>query len=236
MLASRIDESTLWGELFEVGRAFNHMCDRLERYIDRVYTSELREKQAELDALQARIDPHFLNNTLEVIRMKAITEHSPVTAEMVYNLSRFFRYRLNADRMVPLRQEIDTCVNYLKLVQHRFSDTIEIETDVPAALWECRVLHLCIQPLVENYIVHGLARAQERKRVILRATPLDQRRFSRGGDRQRARHPAPTVGVDPRRPARRARCGGFHRAGEHRGAVAAHLRGSRRCGFGIHRG
>ena len=167
-LDSRIDSRGLSGELYDVGASFNHMCDQLATYIDRVYAAEVREKRAELDALQARINPHFLNNTLEVIRMKAVSERSPVTAEMVFSLSRFFRYMLYSGRAVSLGHEIDTCVNYLKLVQHRFSDQIAVVVEVPAELKTRSVLRLCVQPFVENYVIHGLKRSDPDNRIELR--------------------------------------------------------------------
>lgn len=156
-------------ELYEISDRFNHMCADLTEYIDRVYVSEIKQKQAELVAFQAQIKPHFLYNTLEAIRMRALSKKADDVGEMIYILSTLFRYSVKRDTIVALADEIEYCSLYLDLFRIRYANIFTYEIDVEPELMNIPVLKLSIQPLIENYIVHGLVMSRSDNLISIRA-------------------------------------------------------------------
>ncbi|MDD3336999.1 MAG: histidine kinase [Eubacteriales bacterium] len=144
------------GEMGELCEGFNQMVVDLNTYIDRSYLARIQQTEAELNELKTQIHPHFLYNTLEVIRMTALEENAPASAGMVESLARQFKYVIGELRdRVPLRQELKMTRDYVSLVATRYG-AIQLEEGIPGALLSCMVLKLCLQPVVENAVQHGL--------------------------------------------------------------------------------
>ncbi|MDR9856252.1 sensor histidine kinase [Paenibacillus sp. VCA1] len=156
-------------ELYEISDRFNQMCADLTKYIDRVYVSEIKQKQAELVAFQAQIKPHFLYNTLEAIRMRALSKKADDVGEMIYILSTLFRYSVKSDTVVTLADELEYCSLYLDLFRIRYVNNFAYEIDAEPELMNMPVLKLSIQPLIENYIVHGLVMSRSDNRISIQA-------------------------------------------------------------------
>lgn len=117
-----------------------------------------RQKEVEFKMLASQINPHFLYNTLETIRMKAMVNKQPEIAELVKMLAKTMRYNIQVtDQLVSLRAEVQMVEYYLRIQEYRFGDRItscvEIDPDVDM---NAPVLPLLIQPFVENAFVHGL--------------------------------------------------------------------------------
>ncbi|WP_410771158.1 histidine kinase [Fontibacillus sp. BL9] len=142
-------------ELQQISERVNDMCERLELYIDKMYTSEIRQKHAELVALQSQIHPHFLYNTLESIRMKAYSSGAKDVGQMIYSLSVMFRSMVKKDTVVTVQEEIELCSIYLDLFRIRYEGRLNVEISTDGEIGNCRIIKLLIQPIVENYIVHG---------------------------------------------------------------------------------
>ncbi|MFC9774817.1 cache domain-containing sensor histidine kinase [Paenibacillus chitinolyticus] len=157
-------------ELQDISQNFNYMCDRLETYIDQVYRSEIKQKNAELVAMQAQINPHFLYNTLESIRMKAITSGARDVGQMIYILAALFRDMIRKQTNVTLAEEMEMNVMYLKLFQYRFENRLEVETHLDKNAANCQVVKLLIQPVVENYLVHGFRPESDSNRIAVSMT------------------------------------------------------------------
>lgn len=143
-------------ELFQISSRFNRMCEDLTQYIDQVYKSEIRQKHAELVALQAQINPHFLYNTLEAIRMRALHKKADDVGEMIYLLATMFRYSVNSNTVVTLSDEMEYCRLYLDLFRIRYKNNFTYELDIEPEWMNVPILKLSIQPIIENYVVHGL--------------------------------------------------------------------------------
>ncbi|OAX46993.1 cache domain-containing sensor histidine kinase [Paenibacillus sp. AD87] len=156
-------------ELQQISQRFNHMCDRLESYIETVYVSEIKQKNAQLVALQAQINPHFLYNTLESIRMKAISLGARDVGQMIYILATMFRHLIKKQTHVTLAEEIELCGMYLALVQYRYEDKLHVETHIENAAAGSMVVKLLVQPIIENYIVHGFRTNDEDNRISITA-------------------------------------------------------------------
>jgi len=144
-------------ELYPVYNDLNSLIVRLKQLIDSEYTAGIMKKQAEIDALQSQINPHFLYNTLESIRGQAIAEEVEGIARMVKALADIFRYSItNKNAMVKLEEELKNIDNYLNIQQFRFDNKFIVIKDIEEDTKDCLIPKLIIQPIVENAIIHGL--------------------------------------------------------------------------------
>ncbi|QCT03698.1 HAMP domain protein [Paenibacillus algicola] len=148
-------------ELQQISTRFNDMGDRLEQYIDKIYTTELKQKQAELVALQAQINPHFLYNTLESIRMKAYVQGAREVGDMIYSLSVMFKSMAKKSTVVTLSEELELCKVYLNLFEKRYEGQLRHTLEADPQLLGCSIIKLLLQPIVENYFVHGFRPAED---------------------------------------------------------------------------
>jgi two-component system sensor histidine kinase YesM len=137
---------------------FNLMCRRLKMMHEQVYLSQIRLRDAELQALQSEINPHFLYNTLDTIYWMSEISRTWKVSEMVKSLSNLFRIALTPapNGLVPLSLEREYMQCYLTIQQVRYQDQIRFEFYVQDDLDELMVLKLLLQPIVENAIFHGV--------------------------------------------------------------------------------
>lgn len=147
-------------ELYSVANVINTVKGRIRELLDGEYTAKLLKKQAELNALQSQINPHFLYNTLESIRSQALIEGVDGIAKMTKALSSMFRYSISQkDSIVTFAQELKNTENYLTIQQYRFFNKFIIIKELnenDSAVMDCKIPNLTIQPIVENAIFHGL--------------------------------------------------------------------------------
>ncbi|WP_152395223.1 sensor histidine kinase [Paenibacillus guangzhouensis] len=161
-------------QLGQIAHSFNDMLLDLNQYIDRVYKADIKQKQTELMALQARINPHFLYNTLEVIRMRAISQGAQDVGEMIYSLSALFRSFVHQKEIYLLKDELEACQLYLELFRIRYKDKFSYTIDCDFELSNKRVLQMSLQPIIENYIVHGLRTDRMDNVIQIRAMRADE--------------------------------------------------------------
>ena len=144
-------------EIGEVTRGYNDMVHNIGELIDTTYILKLRERESELNTLQAQINPHFLYNTLDSIYWKALADGNDDTAEMVYSLSRIFRLSLNRGQgMTTVEKEIELVEHYLSIQKKRFNEKLDYSIDVDDSIRQYIMPKLVLQPFVENAIVHGI--------------------------------------------------------------------------------
>lgn len=121
------------------------------------YSAALANTQAEIDALQSQINPHFLYNTLDSIRGQALIDNSPIVADMTEALSIIFRYSISRQgNLVTLHDELRCIEKYLMIQQFRFAGKFRFEKQLDESLLGCLIPRLTLQPIVENAIYHGL--------------------------------------------------------------------------------
>lgn len=150
-------------EIGIISSAFNEMCRKLNVYVSQVYTAEIQRKNAELNALQTQIDPHFLYNTLESIRTRALTEHAGDTAEMIVLLGELFRWNSRTkEKFITLERELEYIETYLRLEKYRYDDQLEVEIKVDDSCLDDIVPKLILQPLIENIIKHAFVQRTEK--------------------------------------------------------------------------
>lgn len=122
-----------------------------------VYLFQLREKDAQIKALQAYINPHFLYNTFDTICWMSRMEDAPETCRLVEALSQLFRSAVETDsRVVSVSKELEYTHNYLMIQECRYSDTIDFQLEVEDGLENCETVNFALQPLIENAIFHGI--------------------------------------------------------------------------------
>ena len=150
-------------EIQKISEGFNDMTERIYHLIGQVKQSALEQKNAEISALEAQIDPHFLYNTLDTIMWLAIDHQDDKVVEMVAALSGFFRTSLShGEDKISIREELEHVENYLKIQQLRYGDIMEYSIDVPDEIKKNDIVKITLQPLVENALYHGLKKQREK--------------------------------------------------------------------------
>lgn len=136
--------------------SFEDMVVRINDLIEKVYKAQLREKDAQYQALVSQINPHFLYNTLDSIRFSALLNKDMQVAEQIETLSQIFRHVLSFEGETPtIADELKHLKNYIAIQRLRFDDRISYEISCPDELLGCESLKLLLQPLCENAIMHG---------------------------------------------------------------------------------
>ena len=143
-------------EVGEASACFNRMVDDIKELIDRNYVMAIRERESELDILQAQMNPHFLYNTLDSLYWKATESGNDEIAEDILSLSQLFRLVLNrGNGIVTVQAEAELLERYLHIQRMRFGKRLEYEISLDDRLLEEEIPKLILQPFVENAIVHG---------------------------------------------------------------------------------
>jgi len=145
----------------------NRMSETMQRLITEKYEVEVQKKSAELKALQAQINPHFLYNTLDLIHWLALKHRAAEISEVVGRLAKFFRLSLSKGRdIVSIRDELEHVRTYTDIQNKRFGGAIVHLYDVEPGLEEFATVKLILQPLVENAIVHGIMEKEHKTGTI----------------------------------------------------------------------
>lgn len=144
-------------EINYISQNFNDMCKSLSEHIEKSYLAELNQKSAEMEALQNQINPHFLYNTLESIRMKAICNGDKEVGKMIYTLAFLFRNQVKEKNFITIKSELEYCEKYLEIFKFRYDEKFEYNVDCEEELLDNEIIKFTLQPLIENYFVHGIS-------------------------------------------------------------------------------
>lgn len=151
-----ITDKTMPGEVETIAVEFNHMLERLSESMEKEREAGERQRQAEITALEAQMNPHFLYNTLDTINWMAIDKEEYEISNSIGALAHILRYGIdNSNGIVTVREECDWLKKYLFLQQTRLKNTFQCEVHIEPELMECRMHKLLLQPFVENAILHG---------------------------------------------------------------------------------
>ncbi|MBD2866972.1 sensor histidine kinase [Paenibacillus sp. IB182493] len=160
-------------ELGFISESFNDMARNIKSLIQEVYERQLNEREAELTALQAQLNPHFLHNTLDTIYWKTYLQEDKETAKLVVSLSDMLRYALEpVDKHTTLREEMTQTRNYLMIQSSRFGEGLHAMIHADEDILEEPVPRLILQPLAENAFVHGFADKTDGKTLMIRAVRI----------------------------------------------------------------
>jgi len=151
-------------EISELYRDLNTLINSIQHLVSTVYEEQVqkerlysRQKDVEFKMLASQINPHFLYNTLETIRMKARCSGEKEIEELVKMLAKIMRRNIQVgDKLVTLKSELELVEYYLRIQQYRFGERIHYSIDVKCDIEFLKIMPLLIQPVVENAFVHGL--------------------------------------------------------------------------------
>ena len=155
-------------ELGYLSKCFNKMSKEIDNLLNRVYKEELTRREAELKALQAQINPHFLFNTLESINWMAQLNNVPEIRDMVTSLGALIEASIGkGSPMVPLSKELKYIDSYLLIMKNRYGERLSYESDIDTSLLGQEVPKLILQPLIENAIYHGIDKMRKKGTIKL---------------------------------------------------------------------
>lgn len=143
-------------EIGYLSRTFNTMSSTLNEYINKNYLAETQRRTAELYALQAQINPHFLANTIESIRMRAMENDDYEASEMLQELGNLFRWMVQFNQdIIYIEDELEYIGSYLDLQKFRFPDRLFVDIDLPSDIYYYGIPRFTLQPVIENVLSHG---------------------------------------------------------------------------------
>lgn len=152
----RINVDTKEQELLLVAEMTNTMLDNMDKSIRDIYQLQLSQKDANMKALQAQINPHFMYNTMEFIRMYAVMQDQEELADIIYEFSSLLRNNISEEKETTIENELEFCRKYSYLCMVRYPKSIAYGFKIEPGLEEMVILKFTLQPLVENYFVHGI--------------------------------------------------------------------------------
>lgn len=156
-------------EIQQIYSGFNKMVEQINGLIERVRQAVTDQKNAELSALEAQIDPHFLYNTLDAINWKAIDNDQYEISEMVGALADILRYTVkNAGEETTIERELFWLKKYVMLQEIKLGKELHTEIDVQQELLECKIHKLLLQPFVENAVKHGIYDNVDKKETVFK--------------------------------------------------------------------
>ena len=162
-------------EVGKLGREYKEMRREIDELIQQKYESGIAIKDAELKALQAQINPHFLYNTLDLINWEAMDYNAPEIMELAQNLAQFYRISLNKGRqIVRVREELNHVRAYVRIENYHFDNAIRLEIDAQEGVEELSCINIILQPFVENAIMYSIARVPDMVECRIRISAVTE--------------------------------------------------------------
>ncbi|WHY02837.1 sensor histidine kinase [Neobacillus sp. DY30] len=170
-----IDDQEFEDEIGQLTSEFNRMTKKIKDLINDVLLVniqnkdlEIKRNRAQLSALQSQINPHFLFNALETIRMRSLMKEEKETAKIIHNMAKIFRNSLTWGRdFVPIRDEINLIISFLEIQRYRFGDKLDYEIHVDESTEEYKIPNMAILPFIENASIHGIEPLKENGKINL---------------------------------------------------------------------
>ncbi|QAY67587.1 cache domain-containing sensor histidine kinase [Paenibacillus protaetiae] len=170
-----INQDQYRDEIGQLTNEFNRMTLQIGSLIDDVYLADIERKdleikrnQAQLHALQSQINPHFLFNALETIRMRSLLKKEQETAKIIHNMAKIFRKSLSWDHdWVYVREELELINCFLEIQKYRFGDKLEYKLHIDEEAYGCIIPKMAVLPFVENASIHGIEPLKEQGLIDL---------------------------------------------------------------------
>lgn len=156
------------GDFHILERSVDHLILRVRTLVEEKYRAQIHEREAQLQALQAQINPHFLYNTLDTINWIAIGKGAADISQMIDSLAKYFRLSLSKGKsIVSVEDELSLAGVYLEIQQSRFPNTFDFTLDIGPELGAYQMPKLILQPIVENALLHGIRKSKAKRGFIL---------------------------------------------------------------------
>lgn len=155
-------------------QSYSMMLERIKVLIDQEYKQKIETQSAQLMALQAQINPHFMYNTLQMIGAMAVENGTPEIYQIIAAFSNMMRYNMRlSEDLVTIKQELASLDYYLAIQRQRFAEGLEVQYDIDKAALTGRLPRLTIQPIVENCFKHGFSHRSRPWQIWIRLTALE---------------------------------------------------------------
>lgn len=163
-----------YNEYTLIADALSEVSVKLDGYIRKEYLLKLKQQETAMRALRHQINPHFLYNTLESIRARALVLKDRETAEAIEGLGRLYRTLIRCPEVIPLQKEVEVLEMYLKLMPLRFADTFVYRVDIEEEAKDVDTIAFWLQPLAENFFNHGMDQESEFNLLMLEAVKKEE--------------------------------------------------------------
>lgn len=138
-----------------IAEELNDMSEKMNDYIKKEFILKLDQEKAEMAALQNQIDPHFLYNTLEIIRSRALLYGNTEVSDAISNLGSMYRHIVRAKSELPLSDEVTILDEYIRLMEFKYPDNFCCQIDIAEEMMTMMTVKLWMQPIAENFLKHG---------------------------------------------------------------------------------
>jgi two-component system, sensor histidine kinase YesM len=174
----KIPDPEYTDEIGQLTSEFNRMTRKIQDLINDVYLVNIQKKdleikrnRAQLSALQSQINPHFLFNALETIRMRSLMKDEIETAKIIHNMAKIFRNSLTWGKdFVTVRAEINLIISFLEIQKYRFGEKLSYEIHVNEAAEQCMIPNMALLPFIENASIHGIEPLKENGQIKVTIT------------------------------------------------------------------
>lgn len=155
-------------EVAILSNGFNKMLSHIRNLIEDIRREEQEKKELEIKMLQAQINPHFLYNTLNCIRWKAIMHGEETISQMIISLIKLLEFSGKKTKMiVTIEKELEHAVSYLNLILYQYADEFDVVYDIDSEALSCYTVKFILQPLLENAVFHGIEPLEEKGKIYL---------------------------------------------------------------------
>ncbi|HIU48900.1 MAG TPA: sensor histidine kinase [Candidatus Avimonoglobus intestinipullorum] len=152
--------------------SYNSMLDMLNDLINKNLSVELKTKEAQLQSYERQINPHFIYNTLDMIRMMSAMDEQDKLDEAVVCLSQLLRFNNSTEKEVLISEELENVERYFRILKLRYGDNFEYEIDVPEEIQQLYTLKFLLQPFAENAVKHGLEKVEWTGKIMIFAKQM----------------------------------------------------------------
>lgn len=162
----KLDDKNEYGIII---KELENMSISLNNYIEKEYEFTIKQRESEMLALQYQINPHFLYNTLEEIRAQALISNDTVTADCIANLGSLYRGIIRKPSEITLGEEFELLESYLKIMSLKYPKNFFYQFDIDDGIREIKTVKFWMQPLVENFFVHGFDLKCDYNMIVIKA-------------------------------------------------------------------
>lgn len=150
-----------------IADSLNDMSDEINKHIQIEYLLKLNQQKAEMVALENQINPHFLYNTLEIIRSKALQGGNKVVGDAIYNLGSMYRDIVKSGHVITIDEELKMLSKYLNLMEFKYEDNLYCQIEVEPSIRKLNTMKFWMQPIVENFFSHGFDKDNEYNLLLI---------------------------------------------------------------------
>ena len=163
-------------DMLVLSNSLNYMVDEIDLLIKSGVEKEKEKTNAQINALQAQINPHFLYNTLEVVRSIALEHDITSIDEIAMSMANILRYNINKEKeIVTLREEINHARDYVSIQKQRYEDKLDVIFEIKEEIAEMKTIRFILQPLVENAIFHGIEMKMSNGTILVKARIINEK-------------------------------------------------------------